>query len=142
MERVESRAEFRTVLRRRIFWFLVWSVLLAAPFLVRDYVLQDRSVPSVCLFRNLTGVGCPGCGLTRSVCRLSELRFKQSIRFHAFGPVFYAGALFGWLYLAATFVLRRPPFPLDTGRVLRLVLFLQVAMIVYWGVRLFLGIVP
>lgn len=41
-----------------------------------------------CPFHEVTGFPCPGCGMTRSCVCLIKGQFRQSLEFHAFGPVF------------------------------------------------------
>lgn len=41
-----------------------------------------------CPFFRLTGVPCPGCGLTRACFLLLRGEVQASIKFHAFAPVF------------------------------------------------------
>jgi hypothetical protein len=57
--------------------------------------------PSVCLFRNLTGIPCPGCGLTRSVVATAHLRPAEGFGFHLFGPLVFVAAL-AWALLTLT----------------------------------------
>jgi hypothetical protein len=71
---------------------------LASAALVAAVVLPDRAVhggPMMCLFRKVTGRPCPSCGLTRSWQALGHGRFRDSIRFHPFGPLTVLAAL--WL---------------------------------------------
>ncbi|MES2465233.1 MAG: DUF2752 domain-containing protein [Armatimonadota bacterium] len=60
-------------------------------------------LPSLCIFHTLTGLPCPGCGITRSVVCCCHLRFADSVVYHPLGPV-----IFAWILLA---VLRRLPLP-------------------------------
>jgi hypothetical protein len=45
-----------------------------------------------CMFRELTGLWCPGCGLTRLVLALMELDFLQAFRYNRL--VFFLAPLF------------------------------------------------
>ncbi len=50
-----------------------------------------------CAFFRLTGVPCPGCGLTRACLLFLEGKVQASIEFHAFAPIFVV--LIGMLIL-------------------------------------------
>ena len=41
-----------------------------------------------CPFHEVTGLPCPGCGMTRSCVSLIKGQFRQSLEFHALGPLF------------------------------------------------------
>jgi hypothetical protein len=43
--------------------------------------------PVICPFRRLTGLPCPGCGLTRSWTYLTHGWWQDSLQAHAFGPL-------------------------------------------------------
>jgi len=60
-------------------------------------------LPDLCLFRNLTGYPCPGCGITRAVVCLAHGQFAEALRFHPLAPI-----AFGFL-IAAT--LQHLPLP-------------------------------
>lgn len=47
--------------------------------------LFGYSLPSVCLFQHLTGLDCPGCGLTRSLIFALHGQFYQSYLMHLWG---------------------------------------------------------
>ena len=50
--------------------------------------LVSLSLPSwECPFFRLTGIPCPGCGLTRAVILLLKGDLQASLRFHAFAPL-------------------------------------------------------
>jgi hypothetical protein len=46
-----------------------------------------------CPFLRLTGIPCPGCGLSRAVILLLKGDFAGSLRFHAFAPIFLLAAV-------------------------------------------------
>ena len=48
----------------------------------------------VCWLRALSGLPCPGCGLTRSVCHLARGELAQALGLHPFGPPVLAFSLF------------------------------------------------
>ncbi|HEY4330784.1 MAG TPA: DUF2752 domain-containing protein [Phycisphaerae bacterium] len=46
-----------------------------------------------CAFHKMTGMPCPGCGLTRSVLALLHGNMTDSIGYHPFGPLLLLGLL-------------------------------------------------
>jgi hypothetical protein len=46
-------------------------------------------VPALCAFRNLTGTGCPGCGLTRSFSFMAHGDPVQAFRMNWIGPFLF-----------------------------------------------------
>ncbi len=66
--------------------------------------------PVLCPFRRLTGLPCPGCGLTRSWVDLMHGHVVDAMAVHPFGAVTLA--LAGVLVVAVgTAVVRRTPLP-------------------------------
>lgn len=47
-------------------------------------------VPPLCVFKNLTGMDCPGCGLTRSFTYMGHLAVRTAFDRHWLGPALYA----------------------------------------------------
>ena len=58
---------------------------------------QIAHLPSVCLFYTLTGLPCPGCGLTRSFVCISHGHLRDSLHWHPLGLVVYGVFLLLWL---------------------------------------------
>ena len=46
-------------------------------------------VPHLCIFHRLTGLPCPGCGLSRSLVAFAHFEWHQALAFHLFGPLFF-----------------------------------------------------
>src|SRR5688500_14697882 len=49
--------------------------------------LVNRPLPPLCSWKSLTGVDCPGCGLTRSFIALAHGQWRESLRFNPAGPI-------------------------------------------------------
>ncbi len=90
-----------------------------------------------CPFFNLTGVPCPGCGLTRACTLLLTGEVQASMKFHAFAPVFLV--LIAILVTATLlprsltepFIERAETLERQTG----LTVIIFVGLILYWLVR-------
>ena len=51
----------------------------------------------LCLFRNMTGLPCPGCGLTRSFCAIAKGHVERGFAFHGLGPALFLVAVVYWM---------------------------------------------
>lgn len=67
----------------------------AAVALALSFFYAPESLPAieVCTFRGLTGLPCPGCGLTRGFCAAAHGRFAQATAFHPFSLSLFGLAL-------------------------------------------------
>ena len=53
---------------------------------------------SLCPFHVITGMGCPGCGMTRAFLALGQLKLQQAIALNPFSlPLFSVMILYLWL---------------------------------------------
>ena len=68
---------------------LILSVLLPPP----DTTGRILHLPSICPFYLITGLPCPGCGLTRAFVLISHGEWRQSLAFHPVGWLAYAAFL-------------------------------------------------
>lgn len=46
------------------------------------YVLISNIWGGVCIFSKLTGIPCPGCGMSRAVVALLQFRFAEAFGYH------------------------------------------------------------
>lgn len=69
-------------------------------------------IPDTCSFKNLTGLPCPGCGLTRSIVAGMHGEFKASLIYHRLGLLTLAYVLLQFIYRAGSIV-----FPATTNRI-------------------------
>lgn len=85
-----------------------------------------------CPLRNLTGIPCPGCGMSRAWLALLRLDVGSALAYH---PMFWAVPVFFWLF-------RRDfrPFRRSWAN-LALVLGLAAGLLGCWGLRLYFGLI-
>ncbi|MCB9597028.1 MAG: DUF2752 domain-containing protein [Sandaracinaceae bacterium] len=86
---IEARPIYRKLLSP-------WSTGLATVMLAISFALPaggtGLGIP-MCWLKALTGVPCPGCGLTRSITNISHLHFAEAALYHPFGFPLYLLAL-------------------------------------------------
>ena len=69
-------------------------------FCVFYAVTKVFSVP-LCLFKNIFGVPCPGCGLTRGFIAILHLNFKEATRHHILSvPIFWGTVMYSGLSIS------------------------------------------
>ena len=52
--------------------------------------LFGYGIPRVCLWKRVTGLDCPGCGLTRSFTYMGHGQILEAFRYHRLGPFFWS----------------------------------------------------
>jgi hypothetical protein len=76
---------------------------------VARLVDPDRPLPiDLCAFKQLTGLPCPGCGLTRSLCHAIRGDWSTSVSYHPAGVLLLAALAGGAVWLAVDCVAGRP----------------------------------
>lgn len=90
----------------------VFLSLISLAVLLASLVLPAGGFPGIdtCSFHALTGLSCPGCGLTRAFCAISHGHFRDAWSLHPFSFPLYAALLAG---VAAPLLNRR--FPMLSG---------------------------
>ncbi len=109
--------------------YLLPSFLVSYLYLKNNYSLPGISCP----IRQITGIPCPTCFLTRSTCLALQGDLEDSFKMHIFGP-FVALFLIIWS-IKSIKTKRIFPF-LITERFLLIFLF---SLVSYWILRIFLG---
>jgi hypothetical protein len=110
-------------------------VSLAVLFLaIAAYALRETGgagwMPG-CFFRRITGLECPGCGMTRGTTALLQGRFSDAFLFNPVGMILLPLALIGLSIEVLAWVMNRPPvFRLNPGRWGATIL--AAVLIVWW----------
>ncbi len=76
----------------RLCWLVLTAVVVIPP---------ERGLGvDLCLWKNLTGAPCPGCGMTRSGANLFRGRWQRAVSFHPLGLILHP-LLLGLCFMAA-----------------------------------------
>ncbi len=59
-----------------------------------------------CMLHRITGLECPGCGLTRAIAAVVRLDFSAAFGLNALWPLYAAYCLWGGIGMAAAYVKR------------------------------------
>jgi hypothetical protein len=84
-------------------------LFLTSVFYTASTVNADGQYFTICGFKVLTGLPCPGCGLTHSFCAIGRGDLRSAFVFNAIGPPLYLVSILVWLrFLFALTGVRRP----------------------------------
>lgn len=62
---------------------------------------------TVCPFKNIFGIPCPFCGMTRSFLFLGHGEIREACRLNPLGPLVFMIVVFFWFYYAAMMTARK-----------------------------------
>ena len=127
------------VSRRALFVLPLTSAVFAVSAL-----WSPTDLPGVvlCPFRALTGLPCPGCGMTRAFCALGHGDLSGAFGYNALAPFVFAAALLVWAHALATVLkLERPRAALERLKpTQRAAGFMLAVTLAWWVVRLSAGL--
>jgi hypothetical protein len=85
---------------------------IALPLAALFFWTPESLLPATCTIRELTGLSCLTCGMTRSLHALVHGNIPDAVRYHLMGPILFAAALFlAGLWGAEAALGRRLPLP-------------------------------
>lgn len=105
---------------------------------------SPNELPGVvlCPFRALTGLPCPGCGMTRAFCSLGHGDLQGAFGYNVLAPFVFAAALLLWAHALAT-VLKLDSVRTALERLKptqRAAGVMLAVTFVWWAVRLYAGL--
>lgn len=91
-------------------------------------------MPLTCVFHDVTGLNCPGCGMTRATCAVMDGRFYDAFRFNPLGVILLPLAALALVPEVVGWVRGRPPkWRVPIGR--RASIALAVLVVAYMVLR-------
>jgi hypothetical protein len=97
---------------------LDWVIALGAVAVLMVSVVFTADQPpgfSICAFYSVTGLPCPGCGLTRAFCAISHGHWGDAWAFNPFGFLWYALTVF---LVVRPLLIRLSKYAEQEGRIL------------------------
>ena len=76
---------------------LVFAALTAVFAVSILYRPPDGDYFTICGFKNLTGLPCPGCGLTHSFCALGKGEVWRALSYNLLGPPVFLFSILVWV---------------------------------------------
>lgn len=81
---------------------IITFVGLGAIFAVSLFYKTSETSPdgnyfTICMFKNITGLPCPGCGLTHSFCSIGKGDFTSAFSYNQLGPLLFLFLLVLWI---------------------------------------------
>ena len=113
-------------------------VLLASIFYTPSRADANGQYFTLCGFKALTGLPCPGCGLTHSFCATGKGDLREGFAFNAVGPPLFAVSILVWLRFVFVLAGVKSPVEFFDRRVnhLRLVRVLAISLGLFGIVRI------
>jgi hypothetical protein len=104
------------------------------------YSHTSYSSPFFCPFRTLTGIPCPGCGMTRSFLAIAKGNLSSAIGYNLFGPILFIGLTLAVMHLFVELLCRRKIDTIYTKWMLeqKIQLISLGSLLIYHGIRLIL----
>jgi hypothetical protein len=113
--------------------FGILSIFLIVAYL---WLPSDNGI-ILCYFRNLTGLPCPGCGITRSLCAIAKGELLQSFQYHIFGPLVFLIAVGFWVRAIIEIKYHKTVTILISDRIKRkLIPALIIFICLFWSFRI------
>lgn len=104
-------------------------IILFYPYVLNPF--QDNLV--TCYFKEVTGINCPTCGLSRSIYELTRFHIAKAFSFHFLGPFFYAGLVTAFFkFSTEIFVKKEIIFNISSKAMKLNVIFAAGLWLIFW----------
>lgn len=102
---------------KKIKALLIIIILVMIPLVLKFITLNDlEKAPTICVFKNITGRDCWGCGTSRAVVSMLNLEFKQAYEFNKRIVIVFPLLVYLWIksiYHNIKILLKKKPITTD-----------------------------
>lgn len=134
---MHSTKDTYKILRAIIIILVIYSVLL-----IMDYSNFSMHTGTLCVFKNITGVPCPGCGLGRATVAIFKGSFLESFHYNIIAIPFTLAVFISFIWLLTDLIRKRNSFFETINRKLPFVYLIPffVLTAISWLVNIIRGI--
>lgn len=112
--------------------FVIYSIIVLAVIYIFSLINNIYDIGLVCAFREVTGLYCSGCGMTRATLSLAKMDFYQAFRYNAFSVIllpalflYFYGEIYAYIFKKKNFM---------NGKVTIMFWIILIALMVIYGV--------
>ena len=117
--------------RQRLLRVILWTALLAGVGLLYGFFVSRTGIAIPCIFHLVTGLKCPGCGVTRMCVALMHLDFKSAYEYNQMIFILSPVLLFIFLTCVVGYI-RNGCW--ETNRTQNVVLYVCIALLIGFGI--------
>ena len=117
--------------RQRLLRVILWTALLAGIGLLYGFFVSRTGIAIPCIFHLVTGLKCPGCGVTRMCVALMHLDFRSAYEYNQM--IFLLSPVLLFIYLTCVIgYIRNGHW--ETNRTQNVVLYVCIALLIGFGI--------
>ena len=117
--------------RQRLLRVILWTALLAGIGLLYGFFVSRTGIAIPCIFHLVTGLKCPGCGVTRMCVALMHLDFRSAYEYNQM--IFILSPVLLFIFLTCVIVYIRNGH-WETNRTQNVVLYVCIALLIGFGI--------
>ncbi len=116
-----------------IVFFIITIILMGMHF----WQPPEHNLFITCYFKKITGLPCPGCGITRSLCAIAKGNFIHSLKFHPLGLLSFTIILGIWLKAIVELMFKRTLVLSINQKIKTIILYVFIYLTgIFWVVRI------
>ncbi|MCA9213933.1 MAG: DUF2752 domain-containing protein [Planctomycetales bacterium] len=86
--------KYRIDRQKHILWLILFSASIVGSFVLSvdsptAVSVGGHTLPELCFTKRITGMSCPGCGMTRSFISMAHGNGRAAWAFHPAGPIWF-----------------------------------------------------